>query len=112
MARISINGVTIEGNNLSIRNGQVTIDGRAMSEIDVEGILSIRVEEGTIQELRTDLSVSCNDVSGNVSAGGSVNCDDVGGNVSAGGSVNCDDVSGNVSAGGAVNADKVKGQIL
>lgn len=98
---ISINGKTYVGNNVQVVGGRVYIDGREQTDT-VSGVVEIRVLEGTIHELRTDASVSCQDVTGNVSAGGSVNCDDVGGAVSAGGSVNCGKVGGSVRAGGSI----------
>lgn len=67
--------------------------------------------EGPALNIVSDLSVSCDRVQGNVTAGGSVTCDDVGGHVSAQGSVNCDDVAGNVSANGGVNCDNVEGSV-
>lgn len=56
--------------------------------------------------------VSCNEVMGNVSAGGDVSCDAVEGNVNAGGSVSCDSVEGNVSAGMDVTCDEVEGNVF
>ena len=57
-------------------------------------------------------AVSCNEVMGNVSAGGDVSCDAVEGNVNAGGSVSCDSVDGNVSAGMDVTCDEVEGNVF
>lgn len=56
-------------------------------------------------------SVTCEQVGGSVSAGGGVTCDSVGGPVSAGGGVTCDTVSGPVSAGGSVSCDTVHGPV-
>lgn len=101
MGTISINGKTYNGNNIQIRNGVVTIDGVVQKDDSAKNAVEIRVLEGDITSLRTDLSVNCNNV-GMVHAGGSVNCDDVRGDVNAGGSVNCDRVGGSVTAGGSV----------
>lgn len=102
MNRITINGVTYTGaGSISVVNGVVTIDG-VRQDGTVSGVVEIRVLEGVLGELRTDASVNCGEVAGNVSAGGSVNCNGVGGSVRAGGSVNCDAVRGSVSAGGSV----------
>ena len=103
MASLSINGVNYSGNSISIINGVVTIDGKVADGYKNPNATEIRVIEGSIGELITDLSVNCNNVTGNVKAGGSVNCDNVGGNVSSGGSVNCDKVNGSVTAGGSIN---------
>ena len=57
------------------------------------------------------VNLTCNEVSGNVRAGGDVTCDTVNGSVDAGGSVTCDDVMGNLSAGGDVTCDAVDGNV-
>ena len=57
------------------------------------------------------VNLSCNEVCGNVRAGGDVSCDTVNGSVDAGGSVSCDEVMGNVSAGGDVSCDAVEGNV-
>jgi hypothetical protein len=98
---INISGRGYAGQNVSIINGVVTVDG-VVQDQKVSGVVEIRILEGSPINITTDASVNCGDVKGEVSAGGSVNCDDVGGNVSAGGSVNCDVVGGNVRAGGSV----------
>jgi len=102
MGTININGKVYSGHNIEVRDGAITIDGVRQKDDSAKGVLEIRVIDGPIARLDTDLSVNCNKVIGSVNAGGSVNCDDVGGDVSAGGSVNCDDIGGNVSAGGSV----------
>ncbi len=110
---ITINGKTYKGNSVSIRNGKMTIDGIDIVGGDapsMAGVMLIKVE-GEVALIQSDLSVSCGNVAGSVTAGGSVNCDEVGGNVTATGSVNCDDIGGDVRAGGSVNADKIKGDV-
>ena len=67
--------------------------------------------EGPALNIESAVSVYCDDVMGNVTAGGSVNCDDVYGSVSAQGSVNCDDVKGDIRAGGNVACDCAEGDI-
>lgn len=102
MATITINGVTYSGNNISINNGKMTIDGVDASNIP-DNVMTIKVE-GILNSLTCDKSVNVNGtIQGNIEAKGSVNCDDVKGNVNAGGSVNCDDIGGNVNAGGSIN---------
>lgn len=97
---VTINGKTYEGNNISVRNGVVSIDGKPITETKA---MELHIH-GNVGELVSDMSVNITGkVLGNVSAKGSVNCDAVGGNVQAGGSVNCDDVGGSVTAGGSVN---------
>ena len=67
--------------------------------------------EGPALNIESAVSVYCDDVMGNVTAGGSVNCDDVYGSVSAQGSVNCDDVKGDIRAGGNVACDCAEGDV-
>lgn len=104
MNTITINGVTIQTNSkdISIVNGQVKIDGQTVTEIDKKVKI---VWEGDLASLTTDMSVECNNIKGDVNAGGSINCDNVGGTVIAGGSVNCDKVGGDIRAGGSVNSN-------
>ena len=67
--------------------------------------------EGPALNIESAVSVYCDDVMGDVTAGHSVNCDDVYGSVSAQGSVNCDDVKGDIRAGGNVTCDCAEGDI-
>ena len=55
--------------------------------------------------------VKCQDVSGNVEAGGDVNCACVGGNVSAGDDVSCEEVGSTVSCGGDADCGDVGGDV-
>lgn len=104
MGKVTINGVQFEGNNVTIINGKITIDGVSgvVGSSALCGVVEIRITEGTIGSLTTDASVTCGLVSGDVSAGGSVKCDSVGGSVNAGGSVRCEKVGGSINAGGSV----------
>lgn len=113
MGTINLNGVVYEGNNISIVDGVVKIDGVVQNGKHLENkICEIRVISGTIGALRTDASVTCKDVTGNVDAGGSVTVNgSVGGDVDAGGSVNCGSVSKSVDAGGSVNCGGVGGNV-
>ena len=67
--------------------------------------------EGPALNIESAVSVYCDDVMGNVTAGHSVNCDDVYGSVSAQGSVSCDDVKGDIRAGGNVACDCAEGDV-
>lgn len=100
--RIVIDGVTFQGNRITVRNGTVTVDGK-VQDGTLSGVIEVRVVDGVLGRLDCDASVVCGEVRGDVSAGGSVQADAVGGNVSAGGSVQCDDVGGSVNAGGSVS---------
>ncbi len=98
---ITVNGVRIEceGNNVSVVNGVVTVDGKQVANIQTGTTIKW---EGPLATLTSDESVSCGDVKGDVRAGGSVSCDKVDGSVNAGGSVSCGRVGGSVCAGGSV----------
>ena len=47
-------------------------------------------------------SVTCDDVQGDIQAGGNVTCDCAEGDIHAGGNVTADEVSGDIRAGGSV----------
>ncbi len=68
--------------------------------------------EGPALTICSQLSVTCEDVGGDVHAGGHVTCGDVAGNVTADGSVTCDAVSGDVHAEGSVTCDDVAGSVF
>lgn len=67
--------------------------------------------EGPALNVQSAFAVSCNDVGGNVDAGGGVYCANVGGSVDAGGAVNCGNVGGSVDAGGMVTCGNVDGDV-
>lgn len=105
MSRVNINGREYIGQNITIRNGIVTIDGVPQPS-SVSGVVEVRILEGEVRNLSSDASIVAGLVLGNVSAGGSVSCDDVDGTVQAGGSVTCCHVAGSVMAGGSINLRK------
>ncbi|AYC51937.1 hypothetical protein [Bacillus licheniformis] len=99
--KVTVNGVTYEGNNITITNNEVLIDGKAV-ESSVSGVVKVKIE-GTPAKVYSDASVEVKgDVLGDVDSGGSVNCGNIKGNVDAGGSVRCGTVGGSVDAGGSV----------
>ena len=67
--------------------------------------------EGPALNIESAVNITCDDVMGNVTAGGDVTCDDVYGNISAQGNVTCDDVKGDIRAGGNVTCDCAEGDI-
>ena len=67
--------------------------------------------EGPALNIESAVSIYCDDVMGNVTAGENVTCDDVYGSISAQGSVTCDDVHGEIRAGGSVTCDCADGNI-
>ena len=100
---VVINGKSYEGNNISISNGEVRVDGEKVDDID-DDVRCLKIEGDIKGNLTTDLAVNCNNVEGDLSSHGSVNCDDVFGSVYSKGSVNCDDVGGDVKASGSINS--------
>lgn len=123
MGQVTINGKTYQGNSVSVIDNRVYIDGKLV-EIDGkpakslksrvfgkdDRYLEVRVE-GELMSLTSDLSVTCQNVTGDVKSGGSVSADDIRGNVDARGSVNADDIGGSVNAGGSVNCDDIGGSV-
>lgn len=109
MTTITVNGKTISvpsGRNISVCNGVVMVDGVRYGDDDfAKHVMEIKVA-GDLLSLMTDRSVTCKNVNGIVTAGGSVSCGQVEGDVRAGGAVNCGTVHGNVSAGGSINCRK------
>lgn len=107
MAKVSLNGRSFSGGNISIVGSKVYIDGKLV-EGDlgiVNNTLDVKITEGTLNSLEADGSVDVADgvrILGSVSAGGSVDCDCVGGSVSAGGSIRCGRIGGSASAGGSI----------
>ncbi len=67
--------------------------------------------EGPALTVYSQLSVTCEDVGGDIHAGGDVNCGYVAGNVTADGSVTCDDVAGDVHADADVTCDSIEGNV-
>ena len=67
--------------------------------------------EGPALNIESAVSIHCDNVMGNVTAGGHVSCDDVYGSIAAQGSVTCDDVHGEIRAGGSVTCDCAEGDI-
>lgn len=61
--------------------------------------------------IAADSYVECNSVSGSIAAGSYVECDDVKENVVAGGYIECSDVQGSVKAGGYIECADVKGNV-
>ena len=106
MAITVINGVKYTGRNISITNGQVIVDGVPQPDNNLNKVVEVRILEGTVQNLKSDASITAGLVMGNVQAGNSVSCDDVNGSIQAGNSVTCGKVGGSVIAGGSVTCRK------
>lgn len=120
MSRITINGKTYNfaGGSISVHNNVVKINGRTVGDgdkatdpvkviVEAGEVVSVvcegDVEAQNIHELDAGGSVTCKDVTGNISCGGSVHAGNVGGDVDCGGSVQCGRVEGSIDAGGSVH---------
>lgn len=104
-----INGKRYVGNNITMHNGIVTVDGVVQNDNNNLNNKTILIEINcNVDKIECDESIVINgDVAGNINAGKNVSCDNVVGNVSAGTNVSCDDVRGNVSAGFNINCDRI-----
>lgn len=102
---ININGksISVQGNNISIVNNKVYVDGKLVEE-GLTGDVKITFE-GELANLDSSASVTVNgNVKGDIDASGSVTVyGDVGGDVDASGSVTCGNVGGDVDASGSVS---------
>jgi hypothetical protein len=98
MGQIEIDGRVFSGTSVEIRGGKVIIDGKEQDGT-LQGVVEVRITEGSPVSIRSDASVYCGAVSGDVDARMSVECGNVTGNVKAGMSVECGDIGGDVNAG-------------
>ena len=97
--KITVDGKTFTGNNVSIVNGQVIVDGKTQDG-SFTGPITVTVH-GDVESLENHSgNVTANNV-GEVSTGsGDVTCADVGGSIRTGsGDVDCNNVTGNIRTG-------------
>lgn len=111
---ITVNGITYHGNNVSIVNGKVIIDGKQADTKD-DKVITITVTgniesleadycksivvNGDVNKLRTTSGdVECGNVTGGVqTTSGDIECGNIGGDVNTtSGDIKCDDVHGSV----------------
>lgn len=114
MAQIVINNKAIVGNNISILNNKVIVDGK---EIDLENALTVNIHvEGSVDSITAD---ACHiiDIAGDAGTvntiSGDVQCADVHHSVqTTSGDVKCGDVKGFVkTVSGDVIANTVNGSV-
>lgn len=121
---IIVNGkrIEVQGDNISIKNGEVYVDGKKVDgskptselKIIIEGnVGNLTVDNGSVEvKGMVTGNVDCggsfkgHDVMGSIDCGGSVQCNDVGQSIDCGGSVQCGNVGGEIDAGGSVNYRK------
>lgn len=104
---IIINGqrIDVSGSvSVVINNGKVMINGAEVPTRPDNGIVELRIAEGTVARIQSDASVRVDGpVHGPVAAGGNVaTVGDIIGDVSAGGNITAQKVLGRLSAGGNI----------
>lgn len=109
MATVIINGVHITGSSVRIIRRAI-VDGKEFPITDSVDPLRVEVV-GVLDKLQVEGSVVCQEVRGDIKAGGSVKATMVGGSVTAGGSVECQNVQGDIKASGSVKCGHVDGSI-
>ena len=101
MGTIQIGATKYVGSKIQEAGGKLYIDGKLVEDArpNRDGILEIRIVEGTVENVTADGAVTAGSVKGSIKAGANVICDCVGGSVTANGNVNCGRVGGSVNAG-------------
>ena len=104
---VKIQGISFEGDDITITGDGIFIDGRAIQDIS-KPLDTLKVEIiGNPRNVITSGSVIVHgDVLGYIDAGGSVRCINIEGSVNSDGSVNCGNVGGNIDAGGSVRYNR------
>jgi len=109
-SQVIVNGKTYKGNNITISNGDVIIDGILQEPIDGKPRLEISVSGDSKIDITSDEVITIKgNVNGNVESKNNVNCNNIYGNVNAGMNVNSDDINGDAKAGMNINCDDIKG---
>lgn len=106
-SNVTVNGKTIRvrGNNISVVNNRVIVDGKVVSE-SLSGDITVIVE-GTCGNLKASGNVEVNGDCGNIDCGGSCTVrGNVSGDIDAGGSITCGNVGGSIDAGGSVRCGR------
>ena len=101
-------GITTKGDlvgrNIVINGKRIMVDGKLITD-EAEGVVELRIIEGTVENITSDASVTVEgNVAGDVSAKMSVTCGDVAGNAKAGMSLTARYISGKATAGMSRNA--------
>lgn len=105
---VSVNGKTVRvrGNNITIINDKIIVDGKPLDEaMDAKNITVI--VEGNCNRLEACGDVEVKGDCGNVDCSGSCHIEgNVSGNVDASGPVTCGDVYGDIDASGSVRCTR------
>ena len=112
MNRVTINGKTYETEtgNISVTGNRVIVDGKDVSGEEYSGVLEIKFEGGLANLSVDNGNVECQDIKGNVRAGGSIHAKSITGPVMSGGSLHAETINGDAKAGGSITAGNVSGQ--
>lgn len=97
---VEVNGIRVEGSNVSIVGDAVYVDGKKVEGVS-QGPINVQIH-GDVQELHTGSgNVRVDGSAGSVQTGsGDVSCGAVGGNVQTGsGDVTCGNIAGAVRTG-------------
>ena len=87
--------------------GHRMVKQEELDEVLREKCSEITIEyDGNVQNVESYFKVECENVEGNVTAGGDVECEEIEGNVVAGGDVECEEIEGNIIAGGNVKYEE------
>lgn len=108
--KITVNGKTYKGNDVSVKNNEIYIDGKLVDKATTIEI-TINGDVGKIDNGAGDITINGN-VTGNVSNDvGDIKCGNVGGNISNDvGDIECGNVEGKVSTSvGDVRRKKILG---
>lgn len=106
-SNVRVNGKTISvrGNNISVCNNRIIVDGKVVSESLSEDITVIVV--GSCGNLKANGNVEVQGDCGNIDCGGSCTVrGNVSGDIDAGGSITCGNVGGSIDAGGSVRCSR------
>lgn len=95
---VNINGRSFSGNNVSINNGKVVVDGVLMDKYEEGTVVNVTII-GDVESLSNEVgSIKATTVGSISTMSGDVYCGDVGGSVKTmSGDVECKSVLGNIS---------------
>lgn len=96
---VTINGVTYLGNNITIGDGSITVNGKCVEDSSKQFFINITGDVNVVESQSARVNIS--GAAGEVSTGsGDVACGNVSGNIRTGsGDVQCKEVSGNIRTG-------------
>lgn len=84
--RVNVNGVTYEGNNVSIENNRIYIDGVLQGQDPLSGVVAIEIS-GDLNNFSCDANATVNgEIKGDVEVNGTLQCGPIEGNVEINGS--------------------------